>query len=229
MPTNQDTGAISSRELSFRTFGNDGTGEGRVRKARERAAERRSQVVTKRRREEKLKPDQIVTIMVETAVRLQSVAARQMRAGHLDGTRTDRILSRTVKHRSSGFIAIAPNAEDAAFLAAWLRSPGVDQFCDVLDQLDTLAGSAAPQGRPIDVPMADFLPSLVALERSGAADAVAAARHLRTAGTKACHARFHVTPEAAGPIGDALHAVGAPRPLVNSLDQIANRAEPRPF
>ena len=220
---------LSPTEASYRSFGNDGSGNGLRKRAYERAADSRSALAAKRRREEKLKPDQVVTIMVETAVRLQSIAARQMRAGHLDGTRADRILSRTVKHGSSGFIAIAPSAEDAAFLAAWLRSPGVDEFCEVLDQLNALAGSAAPQGRPVDVLMADFLPSLAALERSGAADAVAAARHLRTAGTKACHARFYVTPEAAGPIGDALHAVGAPRPLVNSLDQIANRAEPRPF
>jgi hypothetical protein len=228
VPSDQTTGPISSRELSFRTFGNDGTGQGRVRKARDRAAESCYAVAQKRRREAKLAPDQIVTFLVSTAVRLHGLTAKQIRAGSLDAGRADAILSRTVKCRSTGFITIAPGAEDAAFLAGWLRSPGVNEFCEALERLDAIAGASAPEGRPVDIAIPDLVGSLAALERTGEADAVAAARHLRTAGIVGCHARFFATPEAAAPMADTLHALGISRGLVNSLDQIAGRPEPRP-
>jgi hypothetical protein len=228
VPPHLPSDPVSSRELSLRTFGNDGTGQGRRKRALERAAESRYAVAAKRRREAALKPDQIVTFMVSTAVRLHAVAARQMRAGHLDAPRADTILSRTVRSRSSGFIAIAPNAEDAAFLAAWLRSPGVTEFCEALAKLDAIAGGPAPAGQPIDLPLSDLVGSIETLERTGAADAISAARRLRTAGIVRCHARLFATAEEAASIADTVHALGASRILVNGLDRIAGRPEPRP-
>jgi len=220
---------ISSRERSLQTWGDDGTGQGRRKRLYERAQDRRSELNAKRRREAKLKPDQIVSFMVETAIRLQGIAVRQMRAGVLGATRADVILSRTVKHRSSGFIAIAPSAEDAAFLAAWLRSPGVDEFCEALNELDTIAGTPTQQGSAVDLAIPELKSALTALESSRAADAIAAAKLLRGAGIVGCHARVFLAADDAGSAAEALHAVGGSRSLVTSLDRIAGRTELRPF
>lgn len=228
MPPYLPSDQASARELSFRTFGNDGTSEGRRKRIAERASDSRAAVAAKRRRESKLWPDQIATFLTETYLRLQGLAARQMRDGRIDAPRANAILFNTVRIKSSGFVAIAPNADSAAFLAAWLRSPGVDAFCPALEQLDFIAGAPAPAGKPVTLSVPDLVGSLAALEKSGIGDAVAAARHLRTAGTFGSHARFYATPEAAAPIADTLHALGLSRVVVNSLDQIAGRTEPRP-
>lgn len=219
---------ISSRERSMRSFGNDGTGEGRRRRALERAADTREKLQAKRRREEKLKPTDYAHFLPGTYEHLLTLAARQMRAGKIDARRAHAILFSSVRSKRSGFVAITPKPDSAAFLATWLRSAGVDTFCQALAELDAIAGAAAPAGRAVDLPVPDLVQIAADLERTGVADAVAAAKHLRTAGVSGCHARVFVTPAAAVPIAEAVHAIGASRSLVRSLDIIAGRTEPRP-
>lgn len=143
-------------------------------------------------------------------------------------------LTTTIPTKRSGFVAICPDAERAAALAKALRGPGVNGFSYALVRLDQISGRAQPAGRPVDTDITSFreiLTKLEAVEASGGGDAGRASRALAVLREATVHQsliRIFVRHAEAGDLGDALHAVGAHRRIVNDVDTIAGRAGFRP-
>lgn len=167
---------------------------------------------------------------VEDHKRLTTALLRLQRAGDAGAAMAYAILDRRIPTKRSGFVAVSPDAAQAATLATYLRKRGVDGFSCALARLDEIAGAQQPAGRPVDLCGFDFenvLGKLDAATDVGDPDAERAARaaaHLRTATVKSTLVRFFVTHEAAGELADALHAVDAGRRLVKDIDTIAGRA-----
>lgn len=143
-------------------------------------------------------------------------------------------LTTTIPTKRSGFVAICPNAERAAALAKALRGPGVNGFSYALARLDQISGREQPPGRAVNTCLSTFIEvieKLEAVEAAGGDDSARASRSikiLREATVAQTLIRFFVQYADAGDLADALHAVGAPRRLVNDVDTIAGRAGFRP-
>ncbi|SFL17765.1 hypothetical protein [Methylorubrum salsuginis] len=182
----------------------------------------------KEKRAEWAKKEKVAAFFgAEDHKRLTTALLRLQRAGDGGAASAYAILDRRVPTKRSGFVAVAPDAAQAATLATYLRKRGVDGFCQALARLDEIAGAPAPAGRPIELCGFEFeavLATLDAAADAGNATAARAAAHLRTATVKSTLIRIHATAADAGWLADALHAAGAGRLLVHDVDVIAGRA-----
>lgn len=169
---------------------------------------------------------------VTELARFQKAAVTLVIKGDPDAIRADRLLCKTIRNSQSGFVNLAPEAQDAAFLARFLRRRELNGFCVGLARLDEIAGAAPPRaGRAIEITpdaLVEALGRLEAVEGNGAARAAAAAAHLRTAtiNPRTAFASVSLGPEDRRLVADALHAVGTSRITVSKFDN-GNGFRPR--
>lgn len=155
--------------------------------------------------------------------RFHKAAMALLIKGDDEAVRADRLLSQRVRNSQSGFVNLAPGAQDAAFLARFLRRRELNGFCVGLARLDEIAGVTPPAGRAIEITpdsLVEALGLLEAVEGGGAARAAAAAAHLRTAtvNPRTAFASVSLSAEDRRLVADALHAAGAGRIIVSKFD-----------
>ncbi|TXN26870.1 hypothetical protein [Methylobacterium sp. WL19] len=168
---------------------------------------------------------------VTELTRFQKAAVKLVIKGDPDAIRADRLLCKTIRNSQSGFVNLAPEAQDAAFLARFLRRRELNGFCVGLARLDEIAGATPPAGRAIEITpdsLVEALGRLEAVEGEGADRAAAAAAHLRTAtiNPRTAFASVSLAPEDRRLVADALHAVGTSRITVSKFDN-GNGFRPR--
>lgn len=173
---------------------------------------------------------------VSELTRFHKAAMALLIKGDDEAARAHRLLSQRIRNSQSGYVNLAPGAQDAAFLARFLRRRELNGFCVGLARLDEIAGVTPPAGRAIEITpdsLVDALCRLEAVEGDGAARAAAAAAHLRTAtiNPRTAAASVSLAPEDRRLVADALHAVGVGRIIVNKFDGgtgFRPRLEPAP-